>query len=120
MRLRLLSIPLGALVLATAPVYADRLTLSIEQDVTHQSNLFKTPDDEESDAYYRVRPGVEFQGESEISCGQFCAPRFGIEFGPLRQRADEMGQVIVCPGQVGLGPLPRAYLRNRPARVLRI
>ncbi len=63
MRLRLLSIPLGALVLATTPVHADRLILSIEQDVTHQSNLFKTPDDEESDAYYRVRPGVAFQGE---------------------------------------------------------
>jgi hypothetical protein len=50
-----------AVVLASSPTWADRASLAIEQSVIGQTNVLRTPDDEESDVSYQVRPRLRFE-----------------------------------------------------------
>lgn len=104
---RLLPI-LGLLLLAAAPARADRAIFALEQDVTYQSNLFKTPEDEESDAYYRLRPSIRLLGdESTFSYDLFYRPSFDFYF----DNGDLDDDSHYARGSIGWVPVRHGELR---------
>jgi hypothetical protein len=59
--LRLLATSAGCLVVALSPASADRASLTVEQSVIGQTNVLRTPDHEQGDGAYEVRPRVRFE-----------------------------------------------------------
>jgi hypothetical protein len=59
--LRVLAPGVGCLVAALSPASADRASLTVEQSVIGQTNVLRTPDHEQGDGSYEVRPRLRFE-----------------------------------------------------------
>lgn len=103
----LLPISMSALLLLAATAQADRLILAVEQDLTSQSNLFKTEEEEESDVYYRVRPSVRLLGDGRaIRYDVFYRPSLDFYF----DNSDLNDDSHYGRGELSWAPVPTGEL----------
>lgn len=105
-RLPLALLPL--LLLAAPSARADSLILGLEQRVNIESNLFKSPEDPESDGSYELRPTLRLlRDDPRLRYDLYYRPSFDFYF----QNSELDNESHLFRGAVDFAPIPTGVLR---------